>query len=145
MASPIITPPAPSPFPGVVEINLTPLPVYIDNTMSFPLGQDLDQILDVSRFRSIDLSLAVLGVVGSGSLTISMITSMSISDPALSWMGTGNDLTFTSAGYQSSACPASSRTLLRYLRWAVGSFTGFTSAVFTIRGVGYLDWPAGPR
>lgn len=112
------------------EFHLTARPLLVSGIKS----QALTEALDISQFDEIDAVCTICAIVGSGALSIRLLTGMQ-RETDVGWVEL---LAFTSSNLDSvgdADIKNSSTKMLKYMRWDVTSLNGATSFTFDIGGM----------
>jgi hypothetical protein len=108
-------------------IEFTKAPVRVTSTTS----QDIKDAIEVAPHDQLDALLDVVGVEGSGTITVEILTGMQ-KDTTDGWVSIG---TFTSVNTTNSHEKIQFTSLLRYVRWNIKSYTTFNAVTFQITGM----------
>lgn len=115
------------------EFTLTARPILVTGSPIKP-QQTLSDALDVSSYDEIDAVCTINAIVGSGGLSVRLMTGMQ-KDTETGWVEL---LAFTFTNLNAagkSEIKNSSTKLLKYLRWEVTDLNGATSITFDIGGM----------
>ena len=113
------------------EFTLTARPILVSSATT---TQPLKDALDVSHYDEIDAVCTIDAIVGSGSLSIHLLTGMQ-RESETGWVEL---LAFTNSNLNAagkSEVKNASTKLLKYLRWEVTDLNSATSITFDIGGM----------
>ena len=104
-------------------------------------SQNLWEALDVSNYDVLDLELGIVAASGgtpSGSITVQLMTPMQRQVDNASWIVPATNFANVSSGGSFPAWQIQTFEfgLLRYVRWKVSAFGGFTNLTLSIKGMG---------